>query len=665
MVCYVNAPAFQASGEFTLQNVFDLEYATDPQISPDGEQVVYERNFMDIMEDRRRSNLWIINSDGTRHRPLTSGNDNNFSPRWSPSGDRLLYASTKEGGDVELYMRWTDTGESAKISNLTQSPGGLSWSPDGEMIAFTMFVPHDQQPMVSLPGKPDGAQWADPATVIDKLVYRFDGEGYLEDGYTHVFVMPAEGGTPRQLTSGEFHHEGTPQWTPDGEHLIISANRHDNWRFEPNNTEIYRVRVEDGSIEALTTRKGPDSNPAVSPDGRFIAYTGYDDRYQGYQVSRLYIMNADGSSKRLLTDDFDRTIQDLEWSGNREGIFVQYDDEGNGKIGFVSMDGRVQKIADNLGGTSIGRPYSGGSFSVSSDGRYAYTFTRPSHPADIATGSAGTPVTRITRLNDDLFGHKKLGNVEEFWYESSYDGRNIQGWIVTPPHFDPDKEYPLLLEIHGGPFANYGDRFSAEMQLYAQAGYVVLYTNPRGSTSYGEEFGNLIHHSYPGRDYDDLMSSVDAVIDRGFIDEDQLYVTGGSGGGVLTAWIVGKTDLFRAAVVAKPVINWYSFVLTSDVTNFFYKYWFPGLPWNHRDHYLDRSPISLAGNVTTPTMLLTGEEDYRTPMSETEQYYTALKLQNVETAMVRIPGTSHGIAARPSNLMSKVAHILEWFDRFN
>ncbi|MDZ7691792.1 MAG: S9 family peptidase [Balneolaceae bacterium] len=484
-------------------------------------------------------------------------------------------------------------------------------------------------------------------------------------GYTHVFVMPADGGTPRQVTSGNYNHGGTPQWTPDGDHLIISANRHSNWRYEPNNTEIYKIEVETGSITGLTDRLGPDGDPKISPDGEQIAYTGYDDEYQGYQVSNLYVMNADGSGKQIITESFDRSVTDLQWSGDGEGLYIQFDDEGNSKIGYVNMDGTVETVADNLGGTSIGRPYSGGSFSVDSTGQFAYTHTRPSYPADVATGSVDTPIQRITRLNEDLFGHKELGQVEEIWYESSHDGRRkIQGWIVTPPNFDPEKEYPLLLEIHGGPFANYGDRFSAEVQLYAEAGYVVLYTNPRGSTSYGEEFGNLIHHSYPSQDYEDLMSGVDAVIERGYINEDQLYVTGGSGGGVLSAWIVGKTDRFKAAVVAKPVINWYSFVLTSDGTPFFYKYWFPGLPWEHRDHYMDRSPISLAGNVTTPTMLLTGEEDYRTPISETEQFYTALKLQKVESAMVRIPGASHGIASRPSNLMSKVAHILEWFGRY-
>jgi acylaminoacyl-peptidase len=266
-------------------------------------------------------------------------------------------------------------------------------------------------------------------------------------------------------------------------------------------------------------------------------------------------------------------------------------------------------------------------------------------------------------VNADLFNHKKVGAVEEIWYESSFDGRKVQGWICKPPDFDPNKKYPLLLEIHGGPFTNYGSRFSTEVQLYAAAGYVVLYTNPRGSTSYGEEFANLIHHNYPGEDYDDLISGVDAVIEKGYIDEDQLYVTGGSGGGVLSAWIIGKTDRFRAAVVAKPVINWSSFVLHADGPAFFSKYWFSGFPWETPEQYWKRSPLSLVGNVKTPTMLLTGEQDYRTPISESEQYYTALKLNKVDAAMVRIQDSGHGIANKPSNLMNKVAYVLGWFEK--
>lgn len=646
---------------FRLENVFDLEYATTPQISPNGERVVYLRHFMDKQNDRRRSNIWMINSDGARHRPITSGINNMGTPRWSPSGNRLLYTSSKSGSN-QIYIRWMDTGETAQISTLAHAPGGISWSPDGQWLAFSMFVPNPDKPMVSLPDKPAGAEWAEPAKVIDRLRYRSDGAGYLRDGYRQIFVMPATGGTPRQLTSGRYDHSGTPQWGPDGKYLYISANRHKNSAYEPANSEIYCIRVADGSISALTSRKGPDSGPAISPDGSKIAYTGYDEKYLGYQPSSIYVMSADGSDKRMIPMKLNRNPGSLQWGADGEVLYMQYVDEGVGKVASVTMDGEVTVLADNVGGTSIGRPYSSGSYSVAGDGIIAYTVSRPAYPADVAVTQAGKDARRLTDLNQDLFGHKQMGEVKEIWYESSYDGQKIHGWIVTPPNFNPDQKYPLILEIHGGPFASYGPHFSAEVQLYAAAGYVVLYTNPRGSTSYGKAFGNEIHHDYPNHDYDDLMSGVDAVIDRGYVNEDSLYVTGGSGGGVLSAWIVGKTDRFNAAVVAKPVINWYSFVLTADFPATFTKYWFPGMPWNHRDHYMNRSPISLVGNVTTPTMVMTGEADYRTPSWEAEQFYTALKLQKKETVMVRIPGASHHIAQRPSNLMSKVAHILKWFE---
>jgi acylaminoacyl-peptidase len=375
-------------------------------------------------------------------------------------------------------------------------------------------------------------------------------------------------------------------------------------------------------------------------------------------------MAREGSGSRQLTTTLDRDVQDPVWASDGSGLTFLYEDQGNGKIGFVGLDGAVRKLADDAAGLSIDRPYTGGQFSAAPDGRFAFTLSAPDHLADVALGDrrAGAP-RRLTRLNDDLLGARNLATLEELWLESSHDARRVHAWIAKPPDFDPGRKYPLILEIHGGPFAAYGDVFSADVQLYAAAGYVVLYVNPRGSTSYGEEFGNLIHHAYPGHDYDDLMSAVDAVVGRGFVDPERLYVTGGSGGGVLTAWIVGKTDRFRAAVVAKPVIDWTSFVLTADAANFFYKYWFPAAPWEEPEAYWSRSPLSLVGNVTTPTMLLTGEADYRTPISESEQYYQALKIRKVDTAMVRIPGASHSIDERPSQLIAKAAHILAWFDR--
>ena len=648
---------------FELSDVFDLEYAADPQIAPDGERVVYARSFMDKMKDRRASRLWVVGGDGTGHRPITEPDVRASQPRWSPSGDRIAYVAATEGDGAEVYVRWMDTGQTARLTQLDASPSGLAWSPDGEHLAFSMFVEAPAEPFAKMPSPPDGADWAESPDVVTQTYYRADGGGYTEKGHSQLFVLDAAGGTPRQLTDDPYDHGGAPVWTPDGETLLLSANRHDDHRLDPLNSEVYAVDVESGDVTALTDRQGPDGSVAISPDGETIAYTGFDDREQGYQVTKLYAMNRDGSNRRLLTEGFDRDVQNPTFGPNGEAIFFQYDDEGSTKIGRITLDGDRSVVAEGVGGTSIGRPYTSGSFSLSETGRVAFTHATTQRPADVAVAAPGAEAQVLTSLNDDLFGQTPLGEVEAFTYTSSHDGRTIEGWIVKPPNFDPSKDYPLILEIHGGPFAAYGPVFSTEVQLYAAAGYVVLYTNPRGSTSYGQDFGNAIHHAYPSHDYDDLMSGVDAVVERGYVDEDRLYVTGGSGGGVLTAWIVGHTDRFRAAVSAKPVINWVSWALTADMYPYGVKYWFPGLPWNHMDHYMERSPISYVDEITTPTMLLTGTEDYRTPMSESEQFYQALKLQQVETALVRIPGASHGIAARPSQLAAKVAHVLEWFER--
>ena len=647
---------------FTLMDVFELEFAADPQISPDATQVVYVRNSMDIMKDRRRSALWIVAADGAEHRKLTNGTTTESSPRWSPDGSKLIYLS-KEEGTTQIFLRWMDSGQTARLSQLTSPPSGLSWSPDGRWIAFSMLVEEDAPELVKLPKKPEGAEWADPPILIDRLKYRSDGSGDLPQGFNHLFVLPAEGGTPRQLTQGSFHHREAPVWTPDGEALIFSGNRNPDWRHEYHNSEIYALNVKDGTVKALTTRKGPDRNPAVSPDGKTIAYLSFDDQVQTYQVTDLHLMNRDGTNQRVLVADLDRDASSPVWAKDGSGIYFQYDDQGNTKIAFTDLQGKLRIVADNLGGTSLGRPYGGGSFSVSSK-QLAFTRTRPDHPAEVAVVLAGGAAKEITRLNADLLAHRKLARVEEIRYRSSFDNREIQGWVVSPPDFDAGKKYPLILEIHGGPVANYGDRFSAEIQLYAAKGYVVLYANPRGSTGYGREFGNLLHHNYPGQDYDDLISGVDALIARGYIDEKRLYVTGGSAGGIMTAWIVGKTDRFRAAVAAKPVINWYSKVLMADNYYQYHNYRYPGSPWENPEAYLKFSPISLVGNVTTPTMLLTGTADLRTPLSESEQFYGALKMRNIDTALVRIPGASHHITTRPSQLIAKVANVLAWFERY-
>lgn len=649
---------------FKSLDVFELEVATDPQISPDGSRVAYVRQSMDIMSDRSVSNIWIVDAKGGNHRPLLSGSRNFSSPRWSPSGDRIAYISKVYGRGTQIHVRWMDTGQTAVLSNVRHEPASLTWSPDGKQIAFAMFVEEAATTLVTPPVAPKGADWAPPVTVIERMRFRSEDKGFLDAGRSQLFVLSAEGGTPRILTSGDFEHGGPLSWMPDGESIVFSANRRADWEYELRESELWTVNVASADLRQLTDRTGPDHSPAVSPDGTKIAYLGFDDRRMGYEISNVYLMDVSDGLTRILTGNFDRSIGAVSWPGDSNRLLITYDDHGRRHIATLSTSGKVSSVADDVGAVILGRPYTSGGFSVANNGAYAYSAGRPDRPADIGVGRGSKTPTRVTDLNADLFDHKTLGAVEEIRWQSTFDELEIQGWLVKPPNFDPAKKYPLILEIHGGPFLPYGPHFAAELQLYAAAGYVVLYSNPRGSTSYGYDFANEIHHNYPGQDYDDLMSGVDAVIERGLVDENSLYVTGGSGGGTLSAWIVGKTDRFRAAVVVKPVIDWSSFVLTADAAPIFSMNWFEKAPWEDHEAYWARSPLSLVGNVTTPTALLTGERDLRTPISQSEQYYVALKMRKIDTALIRVTEAKHSIAARPSHLIAKVENILAWFARY-
>ena len=652
----------QQSDIFKPIDVFDLEYVSNTQISADGKKVLYQRNFNDIMTDESFSNIWLINYDGSESRPITTGNYKDNSPRWSNNGDKFIFKSNREGKQ-QIFLFDLNNNSTQKLTNFHYSIGSMRWSPDDNYILFSSFIDDKRDKLIDMPEKPKGAKWNDPPIEISDLNYRYDSSGYRKPGEVQFFIIPVNGGTPRQISNIKPEKRaGQAEWLGNDK-IVFSANLNEDSDYNTNNSEIYVLDIKSGKHRALTQRNGPDTSPKVSHDKSLIAYLGYNDEYLSYQQNSINIMETDGSNKFEVKMDLDRNISNLYWSGDDKKIFFQFDDKGVTKIGSVTLDGKFETIVDQVGGLSFSRPYSGGFFSLSKNDKYSFTYGTPYNPADLATGFKGSK-KRITELNKDLFDYKKLGKIEEIWYESSYDGKMIQGWIVKPPNFDNSKKYPLILEIHGGPHTNYGFHFSSEVQLFASKGYVVLYTNPRGSTSYGKEFANLIHHNYPSQDYDDLISGVDNLIDKGYIDEKNLFVTGGSGGGVLTSWIIGKTDRFRAAVVAKPVINWYSFVLYADNIGYFYKYWFNDLPWNDPDSYLKRSPISYVGNVKTPTMVLTGEKDYRTPMAESEQFYAGLKLNKVESMLVRIPNANHGIASKPSNLIAKVNAIISWFEKY-
>ena len=664
IISFQNVAAQEQKTPFQLLDVFSLEWASDPQISPDASQIIYRRSGFDIMKDTSRGNLWILNTDGSSNRKLTSREVNESQAQWSPSGDRIAFVSATEAGS-ELYMYWVQTGQIAKLSQLEMSPGNLSWSPDGTQIAFTMFVAEKAPVIVKMPTKPKGASWAKPARITDRLKHEADGRGYMQPGFTHLFILPAEGGTPRQITSGDYNHGGSLSFSPNGKEIYFSANRVEEWEYDFRNSEIYKVQIDSKAITVLTSQNGPDYAPKVSPNGKVIAFLGFEDKVQAHQNTVLHIMSSDGSNRKVISGKFDNSISNISWDTAGKGLYCTYDEKGNSKVAHISTNGKLMKLADNLGGTTIGRPYASGSYSVANNGTLVYTQSRPEYPAELAVIQNKKAAKRITNLNKDVLSHRELGQTEEVWYNSSYDGRDIQGWIVKPPFYDASKKYPLMVENHGGPILNYGDRFTAEIQLYAADGYVVFYPNPRGSTSYGEEFANLLYHNYPGQDYNDVMDGVDYLVKKGIVDNEKLFVTGGSAGGIMAAWMIGKNNRFKAAVVVKPVMNWISKTLVADNYFGYANSRLPGQPWENFETYWKFSPISLVGNIETPTMVMVGMNDLRTPPSEAKQLYHALKLRKIKTVLVEIPGASHGIARKPSNLISKVAHTLAWFRNYN
>jgi len=647
---------------FNSKDVFDLEYAADPQVSPNGKSVIYVRRSNDIMTDGTKSNLWVASADGKSNRPLLSSKKDFSSPKWSPDGTRLAYLSNVEGS-TQLYVRWMDTGQTAILTNLQRGASSITWSPDGQNIAFTMSIPEGGQPIkVVAPKKPKGANWAPKVRYVSKARYQADGRGILEPAYTHIFVIPSDGGTPRQLTTGNYQHSGSLSWTPDGAEIIFSANLSKDWEYESREADIYGISLE-GTLRQITNTPGSESSPKVSKDGKYIAFTQRDAKKLAHRNAYVHIMNMDGSGDTNLSSNVDNSLGGLIWNEKSSGLYYSKTVRGEGEVGFVTLKGKHSVIAEGLGGGSLGRPYVSFGYNAAG-GTIAFTKGSTTRPADLFVKS-GKNIRQITDLNEDLLGHKVLGETHEIIYNSSIDGEEIQGWYVTPPNYDPSKKYPVILEIHGGPHAAYGPHFTAEIQRFAEAGYIVFYDNHRGSTSYGERFALLLQNKYSSEyDFADHMSGLDALIAGGIVNPDQQYITGGSAGGIASAYAIGLTNRFRAAAVAKPVINWVSKVLTADSGLYQIPNQFPGMPWEEMEHYWKRSPLSLVGNVETPTMLLTGEADKRTPTTEAEQFYQALKLRKIDTIMVRFPGSPHGIAGRPSRLIAKVDNILAWFEKY-
>ena len=666
------AYAHESEEDHKIQLVDYLDYETvsNPQISPDGETILYSRRRIDKLNDKFVTTLWLMDKDGKNKRQLLKGSG----AIWSPDGSRIAFMDRDDNDKAQLFTRQMNgEGLVSQITSFEHSPRSFYWSPKGDKIAFVARVPIKDDWSVKLPGKPKGAKWTKDPASIDKLHYRQDRVGYTYSGYDHIFVVPTTGGTPRQLTDGDWNVgirgigviAGSPvlSWSPDGKKIAFDGPakpvENPHW-FE---SHINLVDVKNGKIKALTDGRPTFGSPQFSPDGKRITFSGYEAHNTSYPVPNLYVIGSDGSDMNVLAEDMPDGPSAINWSPKGDEIYFTMDYEGDRNIHAIDMSGEKRRVTSGDQVINLS--------SLSDNGTAAMTFTAANHPGAIAVTSLlrkASKLRALTDVNADIFENKDFGKVEEIWYESETETgetAKVQGCVVYPPDFDENKTYPLMLSIHGGPHAMYNSGFNFTFQEFAARGYIVLYTNPRGSTGYGSEFANAIRHRYPGPvDYADLMNGVDVVLEKGFVDDERMFVTGCSGGGVLTTWVISQTDRFKAAAALCPVVNWIGMSGTTDVVGWLYNF-FPKPFWEDPQPWLDHSTIMQVGSVETPTLLMTGTKDLRTPLGEAEEYYAALKIRGVPTRLVPMVNEYHGTRSIPSNYMRTSLMMRKWFDEYD
>jgi dipeptidyl aminopeptidase/acylaminoacyl peptidase len=681
----------------TETDLFKFVWAADPQMSPNGSQVAFVLVNVNEDKDRYETQIYVVPSDGSAPpRPLTSGR-NDRSPRWSPSGREIAFVRTPDPVDgktksQQIYLISMDGGEARALTDAPKGAGSPVWSPDGRTIAFNS-TPDSS----AAQAKADSARRTVDSTqkkhvsdvrVITRAQYRWNGGGYTDPtAHSHIWTVPSSIGvtgalpTLKQITFGDFD-EGEPVWSPDGSRLYYTSNRRLEPYYETGGAELYSVPAAGGAIARVAAIDGGIGTIALSPDGKRIAFTGNANAkpVRFYDEADLFVVDATaGSSPRNLTTGYDFDVESgigsdqhspragsgggIIWNRDGKSVVVVTTENGTANLKRFSVaDGKIDSVT--AGDQEVV------SYSASADGSKIVTLvSTATNIGDLFVVDANTsrPSSRqITHINEPLFSTLDLGPPPEgFWYKS-FDGRRIQGWILKPPHFDASKKYPLILEIHGGPNSAYGSSFTHEFLWMAAKGYVVLYTNPRGSTSYGQDFGNIIQFNYPGDDYKDLMAGVDEVLKRGYVDSTRMGVTGGSGGGVLTNWTVTHTHRFAAAVSMRSIADWSGFWFTADFT-LFNPTWFRAAPWEAPKEFAAVSPITYIANVTTPLMLIEGEADMRTPPADGgEQMFRALKYLHKPTVMVRFPDETHELSrsGKPWHRVERLRHIVGWFDKY-
>jgi len=678
----------------TEMDLFRFVWVADPQISPDGGRVAFVRVAVNKKKEGYETAVWVAPADGSEApRAFTSG-PLDASPRWSPDGKWIAFTRTveKDGKPQppQLYVIPSGGGEARALTDLPKGAGAAEWSPDGTTIAFTSTTNEKDLARKTKPeAKKDEA--APPETeresdvrVITRAVYRFNGRGYLDrDRPAHVWTVAALGEgaalpTPKQVTRGEFDEDGIA-WSPDGSEIFFTSNRETEPYYLEPDSDLYAVAAAGGEVKRVVDIDGSIGEFAFSPDGRRIAFRGILNGRpsRSYDQPDLFVVDrAPGATPRNLTAGYDYDVGsgltgDQRAPRGASPAVLAWTKDGRAIVTATSERGRANLLRfDAASGQPA--PLTTGDHEVMSssatpDGsRFALVISTPTSVGDLfVLDAAGGPPRPLTHFNDGLLSELSLTAPEEITYRS-FDGRTIQAWVQKPPDFDPARKYPLILNIHGGPHAAYGYTFDHEFQWMAARGYVVLYPNPRGSSAYGQEFGNVIQYHYPGDDYKDLMAGVDELVRRGYVDPKRLGVTGGSGGGILTNWTITQTPRFAAAVAQRSIADWTGFWYTADFTLFTPR-WFRGAPWEDPADFAARSPITHIAKVTTPLMLIEGEADYRTPPADGgEQMFRALKYLKKPTVMVRFPDETHELSrsGKPWHRVERLQHIVSWFDKY-
>jgi dipeptidyl aminopeptidase/acylaminoacyl peptidase len=651
----------QRQRAMTPQDITRIRFGSDPQLSPDGRRVAFVVTMLCEEQDEYLSNIWVVDTTGGEPRRFTTGPKRDTAPRWSPDGTRLAFVSERvPKQQAQLYVMPADGGEPMRLTDLRNGVVNPVWAPDSTRLAFVSRVGGWQEPE-------DEAerQKSKPARVITSLKYKYNGEGFTYDRRPHIFVVSAEGGSPQQLTDGDFVN-ADPVWSPDGRTLAFTSARHAERDYD-SAADVWLIPATGGEPRRLTDTAGPVSLPAFSPDGQTIAFLGHRYHHDAGRNMRVFTVPVAGGVPTCLTADLDRTCTPFfvspapQWSADGAWITFAVEDQGDVPIYRVraaggSLPERIITGARQVTGLSCVRDSS----------QCAFMATDPVSPPEVFLCHAdGTAEKQLTDLNRAWKTEVALARPERWRYERA--GCTLDCWVMQPYGCAPGQRYPALLNIHGGPHTQYGHNFFDEFQVYAGAGYAVIYTNPRGSQGYGEAFTRAVHGDWGGVDFADMMAGLDEALRQcPFIDPERLGVMGGSYGGFLTSWAIGHTNRFKAACSERAVNNVYTLFGTSDIGAAFLEAQAGTLPWDDMQWYIDHSPLTYARHITTPLLILHAEDDLRCLIEQAEQLFTALKRQRKEVCFVRFPGENHEMSrsGKPRHRLERWRYILDWFARY-